>query len=204
MKKPENLEFKLLMKNIKKNRNIIENRNKTRQEFKLKREQYNNRLNEIKKKNESNLKNKKIEFYNRQMSRDLKDLHKRYNILKPALDETDSKNKKAGIKIDSFSNIHKQKVNKMKNNFYKKNENLKFEKDYFLENIQNTYKVNINKNIKNITNNSANKKKFNVTNDKFKENKGNNKYKFYKDDKLDENKINNVCFDGNFFDNNFK
>ena len=204
MKKPENLEFKLLMKNIKKNRNIIENRNKARQEYKLRRESYNNRLNEIKQKNELNLKNKKNEFYKRQMSRDLKDLQKRYNILKPAFDETDLMNTKPGIKMDSFTNIYRQQINKRKNNFYKKNENLKFEQDYFLENIQNTYKVNINKNIKNITNKSATKKKFNVTNDEFKENKGNNKYKFFKDDKLDENKINNVCFDGNFFDNNFK
>ena len=207
MKKPENLEFKLLMKNIKKNRNIIENRNKTRQEYKLRRESYNNRLNEIKQKNELNLKNKKNEFYKRQMSRDLKDLQKRYNILKPAFDETDLINTKPGIKMDSFTNIYRQQINKRKNNFYKKNENLRFEQDYFLENMQNTNNININTNntnFKNTTIKSTNKNKFNVTNNKFQENKGNNKYKFYKDDKLDENQINNVCFDANFFDNKFK
>ena len=208
MKKPENLEFKLLMKNIKKNRNIIENRNKTRQEYKLRRESYNNRLSEIKQKNELNLKNKKTELYNRQMSRDLKDLQRRYNILKPALDETDLKNKKAGIKIGSFTNIYKQQINKMKNNFYNKNENLKFEPDYFLENMQDTNNINFHTSIKNTTNrNKTNKdkfNKFNSTNNKFKENKRNNKYKFYKDDKLDENQINNVCIDGNFFENKFK
>ena len=209
MKKPENLEFKLLMKNIKRNRNIIENRNKTRQEFKQKRDEYNKKLDEIRLKNVLNFKNKKIEFYKRQMSRDLKDLQKRYQILKPGLDEAELQNKNAGIKIDTFSHIHRQQVKKMKNNFYKKNENLKFEQNNYIENFQyNTDKINLNNNIKNTTrrNNTYNKNKFNAANNnKFQENKrNNNKYQFYKDDKLDENKINNVCFDGNFFDNKFK
>ena len=39
MKKPENLEFKLLMKNIKRNKNMIDNKIKARQENKLKREE---------------------------------------------------------------------------------------------------------------------------------------------------------------------
>ena len=60
MKKPENLEFKLLMKNIKKNKNIIENRNKAREELRAKKEEYNKKLEEIRMKNELNLQNKKI------------------------------------------------------------------------------------------------------------------------------------------------
>ena len=134
MKKPENLEFKLLMKNIKRNRNIIENRIKTRQEFKIKREEQNKKLDLIRERNELNSKNKKIEFYKRKMSRDLKDLQKRYQILNNENDLYNNNdnminNKNVGIKINAFSNIHRNHVNKVKNNFYKKNENLKLFSD---------------------------------------------------------------------------
>ena len=134
MKKPENLEFKLLMKNIKRNRNIIENRIKTRQEFKIKREEQNKKMDLIRERNELNSKNKKIEFYKRKMSRDLKDLQKRYQILNNENDLYNNNdnminNKNVGIKINAFSNIHRNHVNKVKNNFYKKNENLKLFSD---------------------------------------------------------------------------
>ena len=133
MKKPENLEFKLLMKNIKRNRNIIENRIKTRQEFKIKREEQNKKLDLIRERNELNSKNKKIEFYKRKMSRDLKDLQKRYQILNNENDLYNNdnmiNNKNVGIKINAFSNIHRNHVNKVKNNFYKKNGNLKLFSD---------------------------------------------------------------------------
>ena len=142
MKKPENLEFKLLMKNIKKNRNIIENRIKTRQEFKLKREEQNKKLDLIRERNELNLKNKKANYYKRQMSRDLKDLQKRYQILNNENDiyfnDNKLKNRKPGIEINAFSNIHRHHVNEVKNNFYNKNKNLKF--------IINNNKIDTNKN----------------------------------------------------------
>ena len=142
MKKPENLEFKLLMKNIKKNRNIIENRIKTRQEFKLKREEQNKKLDLIRERNELNLKNKKANYYKRQMSRDLKDLQKRYQILNNENDiyfnDNKLKNRKPGIEINAFSNIHRHHVNEVKNNFYNKNKNLKF--------IIDNNKINTNKN----------------------------------------------------------
>ena len=132
MKKPENLEFKLLMKNIKRNKNMIDNKIKARQENKLKREEQNKRLNQIRERNELNMKSKKIDFYKRQMSRDLKDLQKRYQILNYENEiyinnnNEKLKNKKAGIEINSFSNIHRLHQNEVKNNFYKKNKNLKF------------------------------------------------------------------------------
>ena len=142
MKKPENLEFKLLMKNIKKNRNIIENRIKTRQELKLKREEQNKKLDLIRERNELNLKNKKANYYKRQMSRDLKDLQKRYQILNNENDiyfnDNKLKNRKPGIEINAFSNIHRHHVNEVKNNFYNKNKNLKF--------IINNNKIDTNKN----------------------------------------------------------
>ena len=142
MKKPENLEFKLLMKNIKKNRNIIENRIKTRQEFKLKREEQNKKLDLIRERNELNLKNKKANYYKRQMSRDLKDLQKRYQILNNENDiyfnDNKLKNRKPGIEINAFSNIHRHHVNEVKNNFYNKNKNLKF--------IINNNEIDTNKN----------------------------------------------------------
>ena len=142
MKKPENLEFKLLMKNIKKNRNIIENRIKTRQEFKLKREEQNKKLDLIRERNELNLKNKKANYYKRQMSRDLKDLQKRYQILNNENDiyfnDNKLKNRKPGIEINAFSNIHRHHVNEVKNNFYNKNKNLKF--------VINNNKIDTNKN----------------------------------------------------------
>ena len=142
MKKPENLEFKLLMKNIKKNRNIIENRIKTREEFKLKREEQNKKLDLIRERNELNLKNKKANYYKRQMSRDLKDLQKRYQILNNENDiyfnDNKLKNRKPGIEINAFSNIHRHHVNEVKNNFYNKNKNLKF--------IINNNKIDTNKN----------------------------------------------------------
>ena len=142
MKKPENLEFKLLMKNIKKNRNIIENRIKTRQEFKLKREEQSKKLDLIRERNELNLKNKKANYYKRQMSRDLKDLQKRYQILNNENDiyfnDNKLKNRKPGIEINAFSNIHRHHVNEVKNNFYNKNKNLKF--------IINNNKIDTNKN----------------------------------------------------------
>ena len=130
MKKPENLEFKLLMKNIKRNQNIIENKNKARLEYKLKREEQNKKLNQIRERNELNIKNKKENFYKRQMSRDLKDLEKRYQILNYESEMFNGnekiKKKKPGIEINSFSNIHRVHQNEVKNNFYRKNKNLKF------------------------------------------------------------------------------
>ena len=204
MKKDENLEFKLIMKNIKKNRNIIENRIKTREEYKMKREEQNKKMNEIRQRNENNMKNKKMELYKRQMSRDLKDLHKRYQIFKPEYDENDyyyynNKNKQPGMKINAFSGIHRHHVNQIKNNFYKKNEKLKFIQNNFLD-------ININKTEnKNYNINNYKKNKFNVPNNKkITENKGNkgNNHNFLKDDKLNQNIINNVCFDGDFFENN--
>ena len=150
MKKPENLEFKLLMKNIKKNRNIIENRIKTRQEFKLKKEEQNKKLNLIREKNELNMKNKKIEFYKRQMSRDLKDLQKRYQILNNENElynnEYKIKNKKAGMNVNAFSGLHRNHVNEVKNNFYKKNKNLKF----FFDDDKNNKNVSIKNKINNV------------------------------------------------------
>ena len=150
MKKPENLEFKLLMKNIKKNRNIIENRIKTRQEFKLKREEQNKKLDLIRERNELNLKNKKANYYKRQMSRDLKDLQKRYQILNNENDiyfnDNKLKNRKPGIEINAFSNIHRHHVNEVKNNFYNKNKNLKFIID------NNKIDTNKNKDLNNIIN----------------------------------------------------
>ena len=150
MKKPENLEFKLLMKNIKKNRNIIENRIKTRQEFKLKREEQNKKLDLIRERNELNLKNKKANYYKRQMSRDLKDLQKRYQILNNENDiyfnDNKLKNRKPGIEINAFSNIHRHHVNEIKNNFYNKNKNLKFIID------NNKIDINKNKDLNNIIN----------------------------------------------------
>ena len=150
MKKPENLEFKLLMKNIKKNRNIIENRIKTRQEFKLKREEQNKKLDLIRERNELNLKNKKANYYKRQMSRDLKDLQKRYQILNNENDiyfnNNKLKNRKPGIEINAFSNIHRHHVNEVKNNFYNKNKNLKFKND------NNKIDTNKNKDLNNMIN----------------------------------------------------
>ena len=155
MKKPENLEFKLLMKNIKKNRNIIENRIKTRQEFKLKREEQNKKLDLIRERNELNLKNKKANYYKRQMSRDLKDLQKRYQILNNENDiyfnDNKLKNRKPGIEINAFSNIHRHHVNEVKNNFYNKNKNLKFI-------IDNKNNIDTNKNKD--SNNKINKMNF--------------------------------------------
>ena len=162
MKKPENLEFKLLMKNIKKNRNIIENRIKTRQEFKLRREEQNKKLDLIRERNELNVKNKKTDYYKRQMSRDLKDLQKRYQLLNNEndiyFDNNKIKNRKPGIEINAFSNIHRHQINQVKNNFYNKNKNLKF--------IIDDNKIDTNKNID--LNNRINKSNFgkNVVNNK--------------------------------------
>ena len=66
------------------------------------------------------------------MTRDLKDLQKRYQILNYENEiyinnnNEKLKNKKAGIEINSFSNIHRVHQNEIKNNFYRKNKNLKF------------------------------------------------------------------------------
>ena len=147
MKKPENLEFKLLMKNIKKNKNIIENRNKAREELRAKKEEYNKKLEEIRMKNELNLQNKKIGFYKRKMSRDIKDLQKRYQILKPEIDDNNLYNNDYILnqKFNTFNGIHRHHVNEMKNNFYKKNKNLKFGQNNFLDNlIKRLKKININ------------------------------------------------------------
>ena len=212
MKKPENLEFKLLMKNIKKNKNIIENRTKTREELRAKKEEYNKKLEEIRMKNELNLQNKKIGFYKRKMSRDIKDLQKRYQILKPEIDDNNLYNndyilnQKVGLNINAFSGIHRHHVNEMKNNFYKKNKNLKFVQNNFLDNLPNNVieKDNININKNKINSVIKNKKNIsNVPNSKISGNKEikENKYKYFKDDKLGGNNINNICFDGNFFDN---
>ena len=68
------------------------------------------------------------------MSRDLKDLQKRYQILNNENDLYNNNdnminNKNVGIKINAFSNIHRNHVNQVKNNFYKKNGNLKYFSD---------------------------------------------------------------------------
>ena len=144
MKEPNMLEFKLLMKNIKKNNNIIERRNKTRQEIRQRKKEREKHLEEVLKRNELNEKNRKNECHKRQMSRDLKDVQKRYNILKPQYDENDLyynnkdiTNKKIGNKIKVFSNKRTQHLNEIKNNFYKKNENLKIDQNNnnFIENL---------------------------------------------------------------------
>ena len=168
-------------------------------------------MEEIKKRQELNFKNKKNEFYKRQMSRDMKQLHKRYEILKPEYDENDlyyninNKNKKVGIKINNFSNIHRKHVNEVKNNFYKKNEKLKIDQNIFIHNLNmvnndiKNYQIKNNKNIKNNNVIINNNKKIN--NDYNNEsNKNQKQYKYFKDNKLDENKINNVCLDGYFFE----
>ena len=131
-----NLEFKLLMKNIKKNSNIIEKRNKTRQEFRKRKEERNKKFEEVFKRNELNEKNRKNELYKRQMSRDLKNIQKRYQILIPEYDEDDLyynnkniKNKNIGNKINVYSNKRRQLLNNIKNNFYEKNKNLKIDEN---------------------------------------------------------------------------
>ena len=143
MKDKENLEIKILLKNIKKNNNIIEKRSKTRQEFRKRKEERERRFEEVAKRNELNEKNKKNELYKRRMTRDLKDIQKRYQILKPEYDENDLyynnkdiKNKKIGNKINIYSNKRRQHINFIKDNFYKKNENLKIQQnDNFFENL---------------------------------------------------------------------
>ena len=144
MKEPNMLEFKLLMKNIKKNNNIIERRNKTRQEMRQRKKEREKHLEEVLKRNELNENIRKNEYCKRQMSRDLKDVQKRYNILKPQYDENDLyynnkdiTNKIIGNKIKVFSNNRTQHLNEIKNNFYKKNENLKIDQNNnnFIENL---------------------------------------------------------------------
>ena len=143
MKDEGNLEIKILLKNIRTKNNIIEKRNKTRQEFRKRREERDKRFEEVSKRNELNEKNKKNQLYKRRMTRDLKDIQKRYQILKPEYDENDLyynnkdiKNKKIGNKINIYSNKRRQHINFIKDNFYKKNENLKIEQnDNFLENL---------------------------------------------------------------------
>jgi hypothetical protein len=141
-----NLEIKLLMKNIKKNNNIIEKRNKTRQEIRNRRKEREKKFEEVLKRNELNENNKKNKLYKRQMTRDLKDIQKRYQILKPQYDEDDLyynnkdiKNKKIGNKINVFSNNRRQHLNDIKNTFYKKNENLKIDQNNnnFINNLIN-------------------------------------------------------------------
>ena len=242
MKKPDNLEIKLLMKNIKKNNTIIERRNKTRQEMRRRRDEREKRFEDVFKRNELNEKSKKNTFYNRQMSRDMKDIQKRYHILKPQYDEDDLyynnkdiKNKKIGNKINVFSNNRRNHINDIKNNFYKKNENLKINQDnnYFIENLMkvdnelkdiekiksntmrktkiknnnsnnntqtfNKTKTNINKNIYNI-NKDENKNNIYINNNNLKV--VGKKYQFNDiEKKIDENKINNICLDGLFFEN---
>jgi len=233
MKEPNMLEFKLLMKNIKKNNNIIERRNKTRQEMRQRKKEREKNYEEVLKRNELNEKNKKNEYYKRQMSRDLKDVQKRYNILKPQYDENDLYynnkdiiNKKYGNKIKVFSNNRTQHLNEMKNNFYKKNENLKIDQNnnHFIENLNkiedeiknfeknneiNTFAKTNKTNTNNIrtfkkrnTNVNLNRKKLNnnTTNDKNLEIVG-QKYNFKNEKKMDDNKVNNMCFDGAFLVN---
>ena len=241
-----NLEIKLLMKNIKKNNNIIEKRNKTRQEIRNRRKEREKRFEEVAKRNELNEKNKKNQLYKRRMTRDLKDIQKRYQILKPEYDENDLyynnkniKNKKIGNKINIYSNNRRQHLNFIKDNFYKKNENLKIDQnDNFLENLNkvdneikffekpknmndnNANKINDNKKNNNIQ--TFNKTKNNMNKNKNKNlvnnnnhlignknsNKSNNnnleiigkKYDFKViDNKLNAKVVNNICFDGDFF-----
>jgi hypothetical protein len=59
MTEQNNLEIKLLMKNIKKNNNIIEKRNKTRQEIRNRRKEREKKFEEVLKRNELNETNKK-------------------------------------------------------------------------------------------------------------------------------------------------
>ena len=240
MKYQNNLEIKILLKNIKKNNTIREKRNKTRQEFRKRREERDKKFEEVLKRNELNENNKKNELYKRQMSRDLKNLQKRYQILKPQYDEDDLyynnkdiKNKKIGNNINVFSNKRRQHLNDIKNTFYKKNENLKIDQnnDNFIQNLKNVenemknidgQKKHINKIIKNKTpknlqtfnkqnNIIKNKDMNNNKNNIYKGEKNNNinnfevvgkKYQFNViDKKLDEKKVNNICFDGDFLDN---
>ncbi len=234
MKEPNMLEFKLLMKNIKKNNNIIERRNKTRQEMRQRKKEREKHLEEVLKRNELNENNRKNEYCKRQMSRDLKDVQKRYNILKPQYDENDLyynnkdiANKKIGNKIKVFSNNRTQHLKEIKNNFYKKNENLKIDQNNnnFIENLN-----KIDNEIKNIeknrTNAFAKTNKFNSNNNNIRtfkkrntnvnlnRNKLNNnanndknleiigqKYNFNMNKKIDEKKVNNLCFDGAFLAN---
>jgi hypothetical protein len=235
MKEPNMLEFKLLMKNIKKNNNIIERRNKTRQEMRQRKKEREKHLEEVLKRNELNENIRKNEYCKRQMSRDLKDVQKRYNILKPQYDENDLyynnkdiTNKIIGKKIKVFSNNRTQHLNEIKNNFYKKNENLKIDQNNnnFIENlnkIDNEIK-NIEKNNKtnafsktnkfNSNNNNIRTFKKRNTNVNLNRNKLNNnsnndknleiigkKYNFNMDKKIDEKKVNNLCFDGAFLVN---
>lgn len=246
MNEQNNLEIKLLMKNIKRNNNIIEKRNKTRQEYRKRRVEREKKFEEVLKRNEINEDNKKNKLYKRQMTRDLKDIKKRYQILKPQYDEDDLyynnkdiKNKKIGNKINVYSNNRRQHLNDVKNTFYKKNENLKIDQDNnnFLNNLNNVdneiknfevhnkndmniknkinNKIIHNNNIKtinnkNIMNNNKNTKN-NMNNVKVVEknnNKNNNfeiigkNYQFKViDKKIDEKKVNNICFDGDLFNN---
>lgn len=234
MKEPNMLEFKLLMKNIKKNNNIIERRNKTRQEMRERKKEREKKFEEVLKRNELNENNKKNKYYKRHMSRDMKDIQKRYNILKPQYDENDLyynnkdiTNKKIGNKIKVFSNNRTQHLNEIKNNFYKKNENLKIDQNNnnFFDNLNKindeikniekdtktnmfakTNKINSNNNIRTFkkrntnVNLKRNKLNNNEKNDKNLEIVG-KKYNFNIDKKNDEKKVNNICFDGAFLVN---
>ena len=240
MNEQNNLEFKLLMKNIKKNNIIIEKRIKTRQEFRKRREERDKKFEEVFKRNELNEKKRKNDIYKRQMSRDLKNIQKRYEILKPEYDENDLyynnkdiKNKRIGNKINAYSNNRRQHLNDIKNNFYKKNQKLKIEQNNnFIDNLNNIDKEmkffekpkskndinetkntrnyinnnNDNNNIKNFNKNKINKKSNNLNNKRIDNNNKNDnfeneKYQFKViDNKLNEKNVNNICFDGNFFE----
>ena len=242
MKEQNNLEFKILMKNIKKNNNIIEKRNKTRQEFRKRKEEREKKFEEVYKRKELHEKNKKNEIYKRQMTHDLKNIQKRYQILKPEYDDEDLyynnkdiKNKKIGNQINVYSNKRRQHLNDIKNIFYKKNQKLKIEynNNNFMENLNNIDKeinnleksknaknkeIKINKftieqkpKIINNTNTFNKTKKNMIKNKNIIENQNNiinyleikrKKYDFKViDNKLNEKLVNNICFDGELFDN---
>ena len=173
-----NLEFKIFMKNIKKNNTIIEKRNKTRQEFRKRKEEREKKFQEVSKRNELNEINKKNIMYKRQMTKDLKDIQKRYQILKPEYDEDDLyynnkdiKNKKIGNQINIYSNKRRQQLNNIKNKFYKKNQNLKIEQNNNL--IDNLNKVD--NELKNFE-----KQKYDINKKIIKNNNNNNIQTFHK------------------------
>ena len=130
--KTDNLEVQILLKNIKNNNKLIQQRNKTREEIMKRKDERDKKMEEVLRRNEQLEFEKKNKIKKRQMSRDVKNIQRRYNILKPMYDDKDIyynneniKNKKIGNQIQVFSTNRRTHLNEVKNKFYESNNILK-------------------------------------------------------------------------------
>ena len=206
-RKKNELEVKLILKNAKIKNNIIDSRNKARDELYKRFKKRENRLKDAKIISELLVLKKINSIKQRQMSRDIRDIKYKFQSIRPIFsnnDIYDMNNSKNYIKdkVNFYSGDRRKYIDEIKNKFYNKNSGLKNSDNiiYDLDKIDsdlNQRKISDNNSTNNYYNHNYN---YNINNNY---NKGINNYNYNYNENYDlKNNVENEYINNKYGNNN--